>query len=264
MNKVISEHVISVRRSKKDLRLALMSYKRRMKNILSSKLRRYNQGIKYQLAVSVKLSKFKFETSETVEINPWFLTEMKAVLARPGLGNSLDNSFVKLVTSLEEFIGLGSGWNIEEIREIKLTVAKFRVLGGGGKVELPKFIRQKHVCVNIECDDDKCFVWAVLAGLYPQTKNVSRKSKYLPHISKLNLQNLNFPMSLRDVKKFEEQNSCSINVFGLHNDHTPHPLYITDKRSYDKHCDLLLYKDCLLYTSPSPRDGLLSRMPSSA
>ena len=27
---------------------------------------------------------------------------------------------------------------------------------------------------------------------------------------------------------------------------------------------LTKYKDCLLYTSPSPRDGLLSRMPSSA
>ena len=26
----------------------------------------------------------------------------------------------------------------------------------------------------------------------------------------------------------------------------------------------LQYIDCLLYTSPSPRDGLLSRMPSSA
>ena len=25
-----------------------------------------------------------------------------------------------------------------------------------------------------------------------------------------------------------------------------------------------VYEDCLLYTSPSPRDGLLSRMPSSA
>ena len=25
-----------------------------------------------------------------------------------------------------------------------------------------------------------------------------------------------------------------------------------------------LFRDCLLYTSPSPRDGLLSRMPSSA
>ena len=27
---------------------------------------------------------------------------------------------------------------------------------------------------------------------------------------------------------------------------------------------LALYKDCLLYTSPSPRDATLSRMPSSA
>ena len=26
----------------------------------------------------------------------------------------------------------------------------------------------------------------------------------------------------------------------------------------------VIIKDCLLYTSPSPRDGLLSRMPSSA
>src|SRR5664279_1090058 len=29
-------------------------------------------------------------------------------------------------------------------------------------------------------------------------------------------------------------------------------------------CKLAKYKNCLLYTSPSPRDGLLSRMPSSA
>ena len=27
---------------------------------------------------------------------------------------------------------------------------------------------------------------------------------------------------------------------------------------------LIRYENCLLYTSPSPRDGLLSRMPSSA
>ena len=27
---------------------------------------------------------------------------------------------------------------------------------------------------------------------------------------------------------------------------------------------VLLFETCLLYTSPSPRDGLLSRMPSSA
>ena len=32
----------------------------------------------------------------------------------------------------------------------------------------------------------------------------------------------------------------------------------------DYQLSLAIGKDCLLYTSPSPRDGLLSRMPSSA
>ena len=31
-----------------------------------------------------------------------------------------------------------------------------------------------------------------------------------------------------------------------------------------EHASTLLFYSCLLYTSPSPRDGLLSRMPSSA
>ena len=39
-------------------------------------------------------------------------------------------------------------------------------------------------------------------------------------------------------------------------------------RKLDAHVEVLTsernYRTCLLYTSPSPRDGLLSRMPSSA
>ena len=37
------------------------------------------------------------------------------------------------------------------------------------------------------------------------------------------------------------------------------PFWSVAKKGVDAGC-----KDCLLYTSPSPRDGLLSRMPSSA
>ena len=37
-----------------------------------------------------------------------------------------------------------------------------------------------------------------------------------------------------------------------------------DRDSYNLTANKVLKKICLLYTSPSPRDGLLSRMPSSA
>ena len=36
------------------------------------------------------------------------------------------------------------------------------------------------------------------------------------------------------------------------------------KKSGCRHFYVARLEDCLLYTSPSPRDGLLSRMPSSA
>ena len=40
--------------------------------------------------------------------------------------------------------------------------------------------------------------------------------------------------------------------------------WIVSKKKYDFIGKRSLYRSCLLYTSPSPRDGLLSRMPSSA
>ena len=43
-----------------------------------------------------------------------------------------------------------------------------------------------------------------------------------------------------------------------------HPAYPTEIERIKKLKKYKLSPDCLLYTSPSPRDGLLSRMPSSA
>src|SRR5665647_2269982 len=42
----------------------------------------------------------------------------------------------------------------------------------------------------------------------------------------------------------------------------PESGFIAEEGTSDKHGDR--FNCCLLYTSPSPRDGLLSRMPSSA
>ena len=45
---------------------------------------------------------------------------------------------------------------------------------------------------------------------------------------------------------------------------TAAPLAQRLARHPDQPCEVTLVESCLLYTSPSPRDGLLSRMPSSA
>ena len=68
---------------------------------------------------------------------------------------------------------------------------------------------------------------------------------------------------MHDLSTFAPDHS----IFEINN---PYP----EKKVLNKDCDYLVfddflkkpdeYKDCLLYTSPSPRDRTRSRMPSSA
>ena len=61
------------------------------------------------------------------------------------------------------------------------------------------------------------------------------------------------------VSSYVELKRKGANYFGLcpfHSEKTPSFSVAPDKQMY--HCF------CLLYTSPSPRDSILSRMPSSA
>ena len=66
-----------------------------------------------------------------------------------------------------------------------------------------------------------------------------------------------------DDKTFKFLDSVSTRMLGVHSDITPQVARIDSKRvnldDINRYCYI-----CLLYTSPSPRDGLLSRMPSSA
>jgi len=56
----------------------------------------------------------------------------------------------------------------------------------------------------------------VLASLYPASDNVSETYKYFPYENSLKTTNLNFPLFVKDIPKFEILNhSISVNVPSL-------------------------------------------------
>jgi len=59
-----------------------------------------------------------------------------------------------------------------------------------------------------------CFAWSVVAALHPPKKHTQQKSSY-PHIysAVLNLKNIKLPMTLSQIKRFENLNDISINVY---------------------------------------------------
>ena len=69
-----------------------------------------------------------------------------------------------------------------------------------------------------------------------------------------------------DLKKIKVVNKNIDKAHGLPNECYTNPDYLSIERKkiFENKWVVIGVSSCLLYTSPSPRDGLLSRMPSSA
>jgi hypothetical protein len=94
--------------------------------------------------------------------------------------------------------------------------------------------------VKVKNDDEKCFLWSVLADKYSAWPHPDRVSNYRKHFSELNAQGLQFPLAVTDVKKFENLNpTFSVNVFSFEKGDIA-PLYVTPLRERDTHVNLLL------------------------
>ena len=114
-------------------------------------------------------------------------------------------------------------------------------LQGSTYIKLPKKLEDKKAILNIQNDDEKCFLWSVLAALHPvHLKGQPRRvHHYKSFEQELNVNGIPFPTKVSEITKFERQNqNISINVFG-YEEKELFPLYIT-KEKREHHVNLLL------------------------
>ena len=77
----------------------------------------------------------------------------------------------------------------------------------------------------------------MVAALYPAQKNTDWESSYPYYMIVLNLTNIEFPMTLKDISKFERLNAVSINMYGIENKQVLPLRLISDKK--EKHINVL-------------------------
>ena len=110
----------------------------------------------------------------------------------------------------------GSGWRFHSIIRLELHVVSYNPLRGETWIALPKELVNKRAITNPKNEDNKCFLWSVLRALNPRKKDSERIDKKLKEKENtLNMEGIEYPVSLKDIDKFENQNpSISITVFG--------------------------------------------------
>ncbi|XP_070169337.1 uncharacterized protein [Polyergus mexicanus] len=146
------------------------------------------------------------------------------------------------LASLEEFQERDSGWALSRILNLIVNINKYNPMRAGCYIKLPRKIMMKRAVINVQSNDNACFAWAVVAALYPAEKNAGRESSYPHYTTVLNLQDIEFPVTVNQIKKFELYNGISINVYCIEKENNIVPIRLSARKK-DKHVNLLYVQD---------------------
>jgi hypothetical protein len=204
-------------------------------------------AIKVQFCIQVTFSR-ELVDLKTYQIS-YFCTK-NIIISKEFNFKNLYKITYSLENKIQDFQERGSNWRVEKIDKLDIKVEEYNSLYGGCHRILPQKLFLKQAILNIKSFDQKCFLYCILAHLFPTKESYqrSRLQYYLKHISKLNTTNLKYPVSLKMISKFENNNKkydLRINVYEWSNliDKTGHVLPLQISKSKGKNVVNLLLLD---------------------
>lgn len=165
-----------------------------------------------------------------------------------------DGIVERLLNKISDFQSMGSDWAIDAIIGLNISNCKYEPFNGSSYMKLPKFIDSKNAVINIKNDDNKCFLWAILAALHHKEikTNLQRVTKYKKYEAEVNMKGIQYPVSIQQIDLFEKQNSnISVNVYMYEKKKSKfggehpqiYPVRLT-KKVRSSHVHLLLTSQC--------------------
>ena len=169
--------------------------------------------IKTQLVITLSFYKGVYEETECSE--KVFRSICEPLLVGDDVDEYLIRAKAYIRHGIEVYERLGSGWIFDGLKCSHLEVAKYSPLSASGRICIPKKIKNMRSVLNITSVDNKCFLYCLLAKLYPTAaRNHSyRHTKYLDHVDKVKMGDVSFPVQIDDISKIEKLNGLSISVF---------------------------------------------------
>ena len=203
-------------------------------------------AFKFQIRLKAFLEKFSFENNKLIKIEAWFPSNTYTVLDSIHIRKKINTAIRDIYKRYDSFVQRGSGWVLKKVSKFSVSIMKFKLFQGGClSALLPRELHKKRCCVSIKnIPKNKCFFYCVAAALCENTtkKNKYRKSNQHDKIIELlPFDNMEGPVSIREIKYLEKNSCVSVNVYGY--DKIPYPYYISEfvKKLY--HVDVLLHNN---------------------
>ena len=132
------------------------------------------------------------------------------------MGVLFEKAISKILDGFEQWVSEGSGWVMNRINSITLKIARYHPIKGKSYIKTPKKIEGKHAIINIQNEDDKCFLYSIVAALHPavnHTQSVysyAKKLEELTSTKQLIYDPKDMPMPVSRINKFEKENNLTL------------------------------------------------------
>ena len=198
------------------------------------------KGIKCNETLEVKFEKLGSEGT-MIEKSFTFTSRPQLIMDNNGIESALQNMRSEIEVRIDRFTMEGSGWAVIGLLNHDLHVNKYDPLAARSYIPLPAGIQNKKATVNLQNDDNKCFIYCLGRALDPAPENnhLERVSKHLKDVCEtLGLNNIETPVNVNDLTNIEKQFNVSINLYS-HLNSDIYPIRTT-KSTAAKHIDLLV------------------------
>lgn len=185
-----------------------------------------------------------------IQGDPYFHSETFVLLRVGNVVENVKRALNHIDEQIASYLELGSGWCFDRILSLDLNIAKYRPLAASSFIELPPALKSKtHSLLNIKNNDSECFLYCLAAFFHPlpssssnQRRNRVKPSTYAKYLNEINVEGINFPVSINQIPRVEKLNNIRINVFGFEGEIIP--IYISETHEQDVRAtiDLLFLK----------------------
>ena len=211
-----------------------------LNNLLKDQLNHF-PSFKINLILKCKFVK-PVDENEFLECD--FKTGCGIIFKNEDLYETIHNLFLKIESEFDTLQQKGSGWVLNKIYGLEVSINRYDALKSGIYIPLPYPFVNSRFIINIQNGDNDCFKYCIYTKFLTETNRYN--PRYYKHLDRLEQRckvkfswnNIDFPTPLNHISKFVAQNpTVSINIFGIEEDKI-YPVRITDEEKQN-HYDLL-------------------------
>ena len=120
---------------------------------------------------------------------------------------------------------------VDKVGDIAFNVLKYDPLNGASYTPIPDFIKNTNSIINIKNKDEKCFLWCCIASRHLPERDCERVKQYEQYKNQFIYDEIDMPMKIIKIMKFEKSNNVNINVYTSEDKDTKYPIHISKQQN---------------------------------